>query len=213
MKKEEVIREFKKNWYYSEPDRTWSDVWWLGYQLLKNPMDLWIYQEIIFEVKPEIIIETGTGWGGSALYLASILELIGEGEVLSVDVKSSDDLAHPRPKHKRISYLIGSSVDGYVVREAASRARGRRTMVILDSEHSKNHVLMELIIYSQLVSPKSYLIVEDTQMNGNPIEWNKGEGPMEAVEEFLKRNKSFEIDRLREKFYLTFNPKGFLRKL
>ena len=179
----------------------------------KLPNDIIIIQEIIFETKPEAIIETGTGYGGSALFYASILKLIGRGKVLTVDVR--DDFK----KYKDLNLVdyvlpfIGSSTDASIVRRIKELTDGRSTMVILDSFHSERHVFDELILYANLVSVGNYLIVEDTHMNGNPVPWEYDEGPMGAVKKFLKNDKRFEIDKSREKLIMTFNPNGFLKRI
>jgi cephalosporin hydroxylase len=190
--------------------KSWENTLWLGVANHKCPLDLWVYQEIIYELKPEVIIETGTYHGGSALFLASICDLVDEGEVLSIDIEEKGD----RPAHKRVRYLLGSSTSCEVIDKVKRLIEGKaKVMVILDSDHSKDHVLSELKIYSQFVTKGSYLIVEDTNLNGHPVEPEFGPGPMEAVEEFLKENTVFTIDKGREKFYLTFNPNGYLRKI
>jgi len=182
---------------------------WLGVPTLKCPLDLWVYQEIMQEVRPEVIVECGTAHGGSALYLAWLCESLGKGEVITLDVEEKAG----RPRHPRIAYLRGSSVAPEVV-EQVKRALADRApvMVLLDSDHSKDHVLAELRIYGELVTPGSYLIVEDTNL-GHPVRPDFGPGPMEAVEEFLAERGDFARDRSREKFLLTFNPGGYLRKL
>lgn len=182
---------------------------WRGARVLKTPLDLWIYQELIFEMGPDLIIETGTMYGGSAFYLASILDLADRGEVLTIDKNERAG----RPQHPRITYLTGSSTDEGVVAEAARRAEGKGTvMVLLDSSHKAAHVLDELRAYHPLVTPGSYLVVEDTNVNGHPVDPDFGPGPMEALETFLEENGDFEVDRGREKFLLTYNPSGFLRR-
>jgi cephalosporin hydroxylase len=202
-----VIDDFHKLYYNN---RTWKNTYWLGIPTQKCPLDLWIYQEIITKLKPDLIIETGTANGGSALYLASICDLIGKGKVLTIDVSAKKN----RPKHRRINYLLGSSTSNKILEEVKRRIRKEDViLVILDSDHRFDHVLEELNVYSGLVSKGSYLIVEDTNINGHPVQPNWGQGPMEAVTEFLKRNDDFMIDEDREKFLLTFNPKGCLRKV
>ena len=120
----------------------WTHATWLGSQALKNPLDLWVYQEIMWETEPELIVETGTYRGGSALYLASLCDLMGRGEVLSIDVEPKRD---DYPEHPRITYLAGrSSTDPDVVDEVRERANGRSILVILDSDHSQRHVEAEL---------------------------------------------------------------------
>ena len=190
-----------------------SDAWikatWLGAQALKNPLDLWVYQEIVYETRPELIIETGTYRGGSALYLASLCDLIGEGEVVSIDIEQ----ALPEyPSHPRITYLAErSSTDPDVVAAVHERARGKRTLVILDSDHAQAHVEAELAAYAPIVPVGCYVVVEDS--NIGRIRKDLMPGPFEAVETFLAGTDEFEIDREREKFLITFNPSGYLRRV
>jgi cephalosporin hydroxylase len=187
----------------------WKDTYWLGVRTQKCPLDLWVYQEILHETRPDLILETGTAHGGSALYLASVCDLLGRGEVVTVDISPVEG----RPQHDRITYLTGSSTADEVVGEVERLATDHeRVLVILDSDHSRDHVLDELRIYSRLVSPGSYLVVEDSNVNGHPVLAEHGPGPMEALEEFLAESDEFEVDAAREKFFLTFNPRGYLRK-
>ena len=187
----------------------WTEATWLGAQALKNPLDLWVYQEIVYETRPELIVETGTYRGGSALYLASLCDLIGHGEVVSIDVEPMRD---DYPSHPRVTYLAGrSSTDPAVVEEVRARAAGRAVLVILDSDHSQAHVEAELAEYASIVPVGCYLIVEDS--NIGRIRKDLMPGPFEAVESFLATTDEFEIDREREKFLITFNPSGYLRRV
>ena len=190
-----------------------SDAWiratWLGSQALKNPLDLWVYQEIVYETRPELIVETGTYRGGSALYLASLCDLLGHGEVVSIDVEPARD---DYPAHPRVTYLAGrSSTDPAVVAEVRARAAGGPVLVILDSDHSQSHVEAELAVYASLVPVGCYVIVEDS--NIGRIRKDLMPGPFEAIESFLETTDEFEIDREREKFLITFNPSGYLRRV
>jgi cephalosporin hydroxylase len=208
---ESIVRDFHRLYYHSK-EETWRNTSWLGIPALKCPLDLWIFQEIIHDLKPDIIIECGTAWGGSALFLASICDLINNGKVITIDIDATR--VEGRPKHERIKYLLGSSTSEEIVEEIRNLIRDdHRVMVILDSDHSMEHVLNELRIYSKLVTKGSYLIVEDTHVNGHPLFPDYGPGPMEAVDEFLKENEDFVVDREKEKFLLTFNPKGYLKKI
>src|ERR1700682_3493718 len=159
--------EFHKLLYetaYAKGD-TWNPRW-LGVAALKCPFDLWMYQEILHEVRPDIVVETGTARGGSALFLASILDLIGSGALVSIDIVRRPEW----PTHPRITYLTGSSTSAPIMDQVrASVAGASRVMVILDSDHRKDHVLEELRLYSALVTKGSYLIVEDTNINGRPV--------------------------------------------
>jgi cephalosporin hydroxylase len=187
----------------------WTKAAWLGTQTLKNPLDLWVYQEIIAETRPELVVETGTWRGGSALYLASVCDLLDTGEVVTIDVAPARD---DYPQHPRITYLAGrSSTDPTVVEEVTARAAGRRALVLLDSDHSQMHVEAELAAYAPLVPVGCYVIVEDS--NIGRIRKDLLPGPLQAIERFLARTDEFEVDREREKFLVTFNPSGFLRRV
>jgi cephalosporin hydroxylase len=187
----------------------WTKATWLGTQALKNPLDLWVYQEIVSETRPELVVETGTWRGGSALFLASVCDLLGEGEIVSIDVAPMRD---DYPRHPRITYVSGrSSTDPEVVEDVRARADGRRTLVILDSDHSQAHVEYELAAYAPIVPVGCYLIVEDS--NIGQIRKDLLPGPLQAVERFLAETDEFEVDREREKFLITFNPSGYLRRV
>jgi cephalosporin hydroxylase len=182
---------------------------WFGYRTLKSPLDLWTYQEILVETKPDLVVECGTRYGGSAYYIASILDLLGHGRVLTIDIEP----AERRPTHPRISYLLGSSTNPVIVGQVRRQASGKRTMVILDSDHSQAHVAAELGAYRDVVSVGSYLIVEDTNVNGHPVWPDHGPGPMEALDDFLASTSDFVVDPDRERFLMTLNPRGFLRRV
>jgi cephalosporin hydroxylase len=188
---------------------------WLGISTLENPCDMWAIQEIITEVKPDFIIETGTFKGGGAVFYASILQNVNpDAKVITVDIKPQFGDAAKLPLFQgRVEFIEGSSVEEEVIRKISDRTKGARVMVTLDSDHRMNHVLQELRLYSRLVSPGSYLIVQDTAHNGHPLKTTYGKGPMEALEEFLKENKDFERDESRGKFLLTFHPGGYLKRV
>jgi cephalosporin hydroxylase len=192
--------------YYGRSVATWGDTWWLGVKVRKCPLDLWAYQEILYDTQPDLIVETGTAEGGSALFLATLCDVLGRGEVVSVDIEPGE-----RPAHDRIRYLEGSSVDTAIVKSISTTARGHdRVTVILDSDHSRDHVRSELQAYSPLVTPGCHLIVEDTNVNGHPVHPRHGPGPHEAVDEFLAHHREFERDRRPERHLVTFNPGGYL---
>lgn len=201
------IDEFHKHYY---DNMVWANTKWLGTQVLKLPFDLFLYQEIIYEIKPDVIIETGTFGGGSALFLASMLDLINNGKVITIDIRQQPN----SPSHARITYLEASSTAEETIGKVECMIDPTDTvMVILDSDHSKNHVLNELKLYGNFVTVGSYLIVEDTNINGHPVFPDYGPGPKEAIDEFLQNNDQFIIDESKHKFLLTFNPRGFLQKI
>lgn len=210
MVRPSIVRRFHKLYYRgSEHGITWGDTRWLNTEVLKCPLDLWLYQEIICQVRPDLIVETGTYKGGSALFLASLCDLLHHGEIVTVDRTLHEGL----PEHKRITYITGSSIDDDIVSRIREMTAGATTvMVILDSAHQKAHVEAELRLYSPLVTPGSYLIVEDTHLNGNPIRPDYGAGPKEAVDGFLRGNPSFSVDSIGSKLLMSFNPGGFLRR-
>jgi cephalosporin hydroxylase len=207
---EEIVRDFHRLYYESEK-RTWSNTFWLGHPSAKCPLDLWIYQEILFERRPDVIVESGTFLAGTAFFLACMCDLIDNGRVITIDIRERQP--HRRPRHPRIEYRTGSSTAPEVVAGVKEALQpGERVMVILDSNHRREHVLGELQAYSPFVTPGDYLIVEDTNINGHPVAEDFGPGPMEAVDEFMAENQEFSIDEAREKYFMTFNPRGYLRR-
>ncbi len=207
---QDIIDNFHKLYYYSSVfGGTWKNTFWLGIPIQKTPTDCFVYQEIIYNLRPDYIIETGSKLGGSALFFAHICDNIEHGEVISIDKDEIENL----PQHERILYLTGDSIDLYTIDLIKVKVKNKKVMVILDSDHRKGHVLKELGLYSKLVSLGSYLIVEDTNIFGFPVIGQFEQGPLEAIDLFLKINTDFKIDRECEKFYLTFSPCGFLRKI
>ena len=201
-----IVDDFAELYYAQAADGgTWNRMAWLGHPLLKNPLDLWIYQELIAATEPDVIIETGTFCGGSALFLAAVCDMLGHGEVITADIAAEETPGHPR-----VTYLAGSSVADDIVAVMRERAEGKRTMLILDSDHRAPHVAAELEVLSPLVTPGCYLVVEDTNVNGHPVLPDHGPGPMEALLDFLPSHPEFTPDRDREKFLFTFNPNGYL---
>lgn len=197
---------------------------WMGRPIIQFPQDMMAMQELIWQIKPDLIIETGIAHGGSALYYASLLELVGgDGYVLGIDI---DIREHNRaeieshPMSKRLKMIQGSSIDSETVRQVAIHARDKeRVLVILDSNHTHDHVLEELRAYSPFVTSGSYLVVYDTLIEDMPEDlqssdrpWGLGNNPKTAVREFLKENDRFEVDqRLVNKLLITVAPEGYLR--
>ena len=203
----DITRMFHMCYYNS---RIWENTFWHGHQILKCPMDMWIYQELIWKIKPDYIIETGTFRGGSALYYSHLFDLQGQGEVITIDVLERPN----RPEHDRIHYLIGSSSDAEIFSQVQSIiGENKKVMVVLDSDHSRDHVFKEMQLWHSMVSKDSYMIVEDSNVNGYPVRPDFGPGPMEAINDFLQINNMFEIDNSQEKFLMTQNPRGYLKKI
>jgi cephalosporin hydroxylase len=195
----------------------WSNMWFQNVKIEKIPLDLWMVQQIIYEVQPEFIVETGTWRGGSALYWAHMLNDLGlvRSRVLTVDIQNVTANAATNPLWKTyVRFLQGSSTDPRIVSTIAQQVRGRRTLVMLDSDHSMKHVLDELHAYAPMVSRGSYVIVEDTHLDGVPTDPSFGPGPAAAVKAFLGEpaGKDFIPDETREAFIITFNPGGWLRR-
>lgn len=194
----------------------WNRVSWRGVPTQKCPLDLWIYQELIWRLRPATIVEIGLFMGGTTLFLADMLDLCtraGKGwdaGVVGVDIEPRD-----RPQHPRIEYVTGDSTDQKVVKAVrdATDAVAGPVMVILDGDHSRAHVAKELDLYAPMVTVGSYLIVEDTNINGHPVLPGWGPGPAEAVAEWLPQHPEFVVDLEPEKLLLTFNPGGFLRRV
>ncbi len=196
---------------------------WLGRPIIQFPQDVLAIQELVWKVKPALIVETGIAHGGSLIFHASLLELIGgDGAVLGIDI---DIRAHNRreienhPLAKRIEMIQGSSIDECVVHQVRERAAGRSPiLVVLDSLHTHDHVLRELEMYSPLVKKDSYLIVLDTVIADLPDDafpdrpWGQRDNPKTAVHEFLDKNRRFVIDQeLEDRLMISCAPCGYLR--
>ena len=180
-----------------------------GVPAWKNVLDLWVYQEIIWETGVEVVIEIGARHGGTTLWLSDLLRSFrGEsGAVISIDLE--------RPAREfpgNVHFICGDSIAPDTVTQARSICAGRKTLVIADGNHAADHVLQEMRLYAPLISAGSYFIAEDGIVD--VMEWKEyTPGPMVAAERFLKETDEFEIDRSREKFLLTYAPGGFLKRI
>lgn len=203
-----AINDFHLLYYYGD---TWKNTHWMGRRILKCPLDLWQYQDIIYSLRPDVIVETGTADGGSAQFLADICDLVDHGRVITVGLDHPFDRL---PQHDRITYVTGSSVSPEVLERIRKEvATAETTLVLLDSDHTADHVRQELEHYSRFVTPGSYIVVEDTNINGHPAGPGFGPGPMEALDDFLSTEDRFIIDSDRERYLMTQNPRGYLRRV
>jgi cephalosporin hydroxylase len=195
----------------------WQNLWYLGIRIEKNPCDLWMMQQLLYEVKPDYLVEAGTFRGGSALYFAHILEGLGlkDSKVLTIDIRNLCQEAAKQPLWKRrVEFIEGSSTDPRVAETIRKRTQGKKVLVVLDSVHERGHVLKELGFYAPLVPPGSYVVVEDTNSDGLSL-FSNGGGPLAAVRDFLAtaEGKHFSQDFSREALVLTFNPGGWLKRV
>lgn len=197
---------------------------WMGRPIIQYPQDIIAMQELIWEINPDLIIETGIAHGGSIIYYASLLELIGKGEVLGIDI---DIREHNKKKieehqmYKRIHMLEGSSTSDEMIERVKLYATGKeKILVCLDSNHTHEHVLSELNLYAPFVTSGSYMVVFDTIVEDLPERylkdrfWGIGNNPKTAVHEFLKNNNDFEIDEsIDNKLLISVNPGGYLKRI
>ncbi|MCC7411655.1 MAG: cephalosporin hydroxylase family protein [Gammaproteobacteria bacterium] len=218
------LRRLSREWFDESARCRYSyNFSWLGRPIIQYPQDIVAMQELVWKIRPDLIVETGIAHGGSLVFYASMLELLGgDGRVLGIDV---DIRPHNRaaieahPMYRRIDLLQGSSVDDAVVADVRRRAAGReRVLVVLDSNHTHAHVLAELRAYAPLVRRGSYLVVFDTVVEDMPADaftdrpWGPGDNPKTAVHSFLQENDHFEIDHdIDTKLLVTVAPDGFLR--
>ncbi|MGR3294006.1 MAG: cephalosporin hydroxylase family protein [Candidatus Scalindua sp.] len=238
----ERIKTYKSNIPFQEANsailsqvnkvRYGYNFYWLGIPVIQSPEDLMAMQELIWEVKPDLIIETGIAWGGSIIHSASMLALlkacgkIDEGHVIGID---NDIRAHNKkaiqahPMSKMITMVEGSSIDRKIINKVKEFAKDKkRIMLCLDSNHTHDHVLSELQAYAPLVSVGSYCVVGDTGIEDSAPDditsenrpWGKGNNPKSAVMEFLKENQDFEIDKIIDaKLVITASPDGYLKRV
>ena len=226
MGENESLKKLSNKWIMESSLHEYSYHFrWLGVPIIQFPQDIVGLQEIIWKIKPELIIETGIARGGSLIFSASMLQLIGKGSVVGGDIdirKENKDIILKHPLYKRIKMIEGSSIDKTVISKVNKIAKNKKNiLVILDSNHTHEHVLAELNAYSKLVKKGSYVIVFDTRiadipdkyskklMNGN---WDKKNNPKTAVHQFIKENKRFKIDYdIENKLLITVAPDGFLK--
>lgn len=197
---------------------------WMGRPIIQYPQDMIAMQEIIWELKPDLIIETGIAHGGSLIYYASLLELIGKGEVLGIDIdirKHNREQIEAHPLFKRIKMLEGSSLSPDIISQVSEIAKNKKTVIVsLDSNHTHDHVFQELNLYSPFVTPGAYLVVFDTIVEYMPDDylpgrpWKKGDNPKTAVDAFLKNNRNFSIQHeMDHKLQISVAPGGYLKRV
>ncbi len=189
--------------------RITTETTYFGIQTLKNPLDFWVYQEIIHETAPDFIIELGNYRGGSALALAHLCDCLGKGRVIGCDL-SHEHVPHQVRNHPRISLIEGDACESFD-RVAELVGDDAKILVIEDSSHTYENTLAVLKTYSRLVKPGQYFIVEDGICH-HGLRVGPNPGPYEAIETFLAENEHFEADRRKESFFITWNPKGYLRR-
>ena len=196
---------------------------WMGRPIIQFPQDMMAMQEILWSVKPDLVIEAGVAHGGSILYYASLLELIGHGEVLGIDIDirpHNREAIEAHPMSRRVRLLEGSSTGRETIHEVHALAQGKRAVVVLDSNHTHDHVLAELHAYTPLVCPGGYCVVMDTLIEDMPQglvgdrPWGPGNNPKTAVQQFLNDSQDFEIDvELESKLLITVAPGGYLKRV
>jgi cephalosporin hydroxylase len=205
-----LVDEFATYYYNLGP---WQRTTWLGVPLKQAPGDIVVFQQIVWDTRPTLVVETGTFFGGSALFWAHLFDHLGEGKVVSVDIDHSPVHESVR-RHPRIELVTGDSTAEEIQALVRQRAQGERAMLYLDADHNKRAVVAELRSFADLVSPGCYAVVADSIMGGHPAPWpypgQRYLGPYEAVEEFLQERDDFRVDESREYHLITFNPHGYL---
>ncbi len=196
---------------------------WMGRPIIKYPNDILILQEMIWSLKPDYIVETGIAHGGSIIFSASMLELLGHGEVIAVDIdirKHNRDEIEKHPMNKRITMIEGSSIDPEIVNAIKEKVKGKKVLVCLDSNHTHEHVLEELRMYADMVNVGSYIVCPDTFVEYfpkgycNDRPWDVGNNPMTALIAFLKEDDRFEIDKdIDNKLMITEGFDGYLKRI
>ncbi len=205
-----TLADYYKRYFNSEFIRSVS---WMGVPALKMVTDLWIYQEILHRMRPDVVIEIGSHYGGSTLFIANMLDLIGHGEVVSVDISRAVFMVD----HPRVTQVTGDSGDPAVVRRVAEIVAGRTAMVVHDADHSRAAVARDLDLYADFVSPGHYLVIEDAVVDiYSPSRYRLrgiGEGPLPAIRDFLaRRGDAFTAEPLDQRFVMTASHFGYLRR-
>ena len=196
---------------------------WMGRPIIKYPNDILILQEMIWNLKPDYIVETGIAHGGSIIFSSSMLELLGHGEVIAVDIdirQHNREEIEKHPMAKRITMIEGSSVDPIIVNSIKEKVKGKKVLVCLDSNHTHEHVLEELRMYADMVNVGSYIVCPDTFVEYFPKgycddrPWDVGNNPMTALIAFLKEDDRFIIDKdIDNKLMITEGFDGYLKRI
>ncbi|CAN2039949.1 Rhamnosyl O-methyltransferase [Candidatus Magnetomoraceae bacterium gMMP-15] len=224
MWKDEKLKNLVKDLIVSADRYNYGYQWtWLGLPIIQIPQDILVMQEIIWKTKPDIIIETGIARGGSLIFFASLLELIGKGRIIGIDIELRDHnrkAIQSHPLYHRITLIDGSSISSSIFEIVKRQIQpGNKVMVILDSNHSHKHVLSELRMYGSLVTTDQYLIVCDTVVEDIPLQthrprpwWGPGDNPKTALDEYLKECDRFEVDEeIEQKLLISSSPGGYLK--
>jgi cephalosporin hydroxylase len=189
-----------------------SSVRWLGHPIWQNPLDAWGVQEALVGDDVDLVVECGTNRGGSALYMASIFDLLGRGRVITIDIQPISEVTHPRIEH-----VVGPSTDPELfdrVRTKVREAQPKNVLVLLDSDHAGPHVLRELEMYAELVPVGGYILVQDGCIDELRIMRRDRPGPLWAIKQFLSRDSRFVVDKERsERYLLSHSPSGWLRRV
>jgi len=225
MGKDSKLRKMTIDWMLKANEYKYTyNFKWMGRPIIQYPNDMFIIQELVWQIKPDLIIETGIAHGGSIIFLASMLELIGKkGKVIGIDIdirKHNKNEIEKHPMIKRIIMIEGSSTDDAVIDKVYNIAENKKViMVILDSNHTHSHVIKEMNFYGKLVTVGSYMVIFDTCIENFPKgycknrQWDVGNNPMTALDEFLEKNNNFIIDEfLNSKAILSNAPRGFLKR-
>ena len=218
------VFEQSKDLIYNLDQYDYSYLWtWMGIPIIQLPADIMATQEVIWKTKPDIIIETGVARGGSVLFMASILEMMGNGQVIGVDIdirKHNRESIESHPMSKRVTLIEGGSVDESILKQVrANIPDGARVMVVLDSDHSRDHVLEECRAYGPMVTKDCYMVVADTLVghldekeapqNRSQV-WFKGNDPLTALQDYMLESDRFEIDlEINGKLVLSSSPGGY----
>ncbi|SRR5581483_5593658 len=206
-----LVDTFHTHYYYQGG---WRESTWLGVPVLQCPGDLLVLQQIMWETRPDVILETGTFYGGSTLFFATIFDLIGAGSVVSVDIDQSHVNASVRD-HPRVTLLRGDSTAPETRASVLPHLEGRRAMLFLDADHRREAVLAELHAYADFVPEGCYAVVADSNIDGHPVRFVDTQpyrGPWDAIHEFLRGRDDFEVDASRHLHLVTFHPDGYLRR-
>ena len=218
----ELLKQHAQQWARTGWENKISyEITWLGVPIIQLPNDMILMQELIFKIQPDFIIECGVAHGGSLIYYASLLQILGKGKVIGIDIEirpHNRKLIESHPMIKRIKLIEGSSLSQETVEKVRKEITpNSKIIVCLDSNHTKSHVQEELRLYNEFVSSGSYLVVFDTIMpeliglKGAQDDWDVN-NPLEAIKDFLKTNKDFEIDESYHKLFVSYCKHGFLKK-